>query len=306
MKKTPLAIFTYNRPSHTRQTLEAAARCKRFDECEVVIFCDGLKNEVHRVSVEATREVVQAWSQNHPARIVIREQNLGLKKSIETGVGDLCRQYGRVIVLEDDILVSEAFIDFMLLALDHYENDDRVMQVAGFTFPFAPQAAQGAMLLPLSTTWGWATWERAWQHYNPDPTHAHAVLQDRKKAKSFDLEGAYPYTDMLAGVAEGKTQSWGVLFWFVVWHRGGLVVYPLQSLVQNIGFDGSGVNSGTSDSVWFKPGMVDNKTAEWIFPSQADMKSFAKLRYYIRQAVAPRKSPLWRRAVRKIIQFVKY
>jgi hypothetical protein len=304
MNKTPLALFTYNRPSHTQQTLDALAQCARFDECDILIFCDGLKKEEHRADVEATRQVIQAWAQIHPAQIVVREHNLGLKKSIETGVGDLCRQYGRVIVLEDDIIVSEAFIDFMLSALDHYENDDRVMQVAGFTFPFAPHAAQGAMLLPLSTTWGWATWERAWQHYSPDPTPSHAILQDRKKSYAFDLEGAYPYTAMLAGVAEGKIQSWGVLFWFAVWQRGGLVVYPRQSLAQNMGFDGSGVNSGTGKIPWNTP-LNKREMLKWEFPSQADTRAYAELRYYIQRTVAPQKPSSWAGVLNRLIQFVK-
>ncbi len=288
MTKTPLAIFTYNRPTHTRQTLEAVARCSRFDECDVVIFCDGVKKDEHRASVEATREVVRQWADQHPAQIIIRENNMGLKKSIETGVGELCRQYGRVIVLEDDIVVSTPFIDFMLSALDHYEHDERVMQISGFTFPFAPAAKQGAILLPLSTTWGWATWERAWQHYNPDPTEAHQALQDRKKAYAFDLNGAYPYTHMLAGVAEGKTQSWGVLFWYEVWQRGGLVVYPRRSLVQNVGFDGSGVNSGTGDKTLYQTSrLVDEAALDWDFPFEFDQKKFSQLRRFYKTYVTP-------------------
>jgi len=288
MKKTPLVIFTYNRPLHTQQTLEALTRCLRLDECDVVIFCDGLKKEEHRASVEATRQVVQQWASQHAAQVITREQNMGLKKSIETGVGDLCRQYGRIIVLEDDIIVSKLFIDFMLSALDHYEHDERVMQVAGFTPPFAPKAKQGVMLLPPITSWGWATWMRVWQHYNPDPTEAHNVLQDRKNAYSFDLDGAYPYKDMLAGVAQGKVQSWSVLFWYAAWQRKGLVVYPRQSLVANIGFDGSGVNSGVSDENLYQMRQGDHRpTLKWDFPAEIDQKSFSQFRRFYKAHFMP-------------------
>lgn len=278
MKKTPLAIFTYNRPAHTHQTFEAVARCRRFDECDVVIFCDGLKKEEHRADVEATRALVQTWGEAHQARIVVREQNLGLKKSIETGVGELCQQYGRIIVLEDDIVVSEPFIDFMLSALDHYEHDERVMQVSGFTYPFLSDDRQGAILLPPITSWGWATWQRVWQHYNPDPTEPYRVLQDRKKAYSFELNGSYPYIEMLAGVVAGKTQSWAVLFWYTVWSRNGLVAYPRQSLVGNVGFDGTGVNCGVGDEELYRAGIVKGEQpVTWPFPSHTEPAQVSRL-----------------------------
>lgn len=281
LKKTPLAIFTYNRPTHTRQALEAVAHCARLDECDVIIFCDGLKKDEHRADVEATRQMAQAWARLHPAQVMIREQNLGLKKSIETGVGELCRQYGRVIVLEDDLIVSETFIDFMLSALAHYEDDARVMQVSGFIYPFDPNAPQGAMLLPPITSWGWATWWRAWQHYDPDPREAHTVLQDRRNAYSFDLDGSYPYTDMMFRAVEGKAQSWGIRFWYAVWQQKGLVVYPRRSLVRNIGFDGSGVNSGVSDDDWYQNGLThDNAPRAWNFPSEMDQRGYTQFRRF--------------------------
>ena len=290
MKKTPLAIFTYNRPIHTRHMLETLTRCVRLDECDIVIFCDGLKKEEHQLGVELTRQFVEEWAKQHSAQDILRVQNLGLKKSIETGVSDLCRQYGRIIVLEDDILVSKFFVDFMLSALDHYEHDERVMQVAGYTFPFAPNAKQEPMLLPIVTTWGWATWMRAWQHYNPDPNDAHKELQERNNALSFDLNGAYPYTQMLMGVAQGKDESWGVLFWYAVWQKKGLVVYPRLSLTRNVGFDGSGVNSGRSNDVWHQVRIQERRLpVKWVFPSSADLEAFSQLRSFLKRHIAPKK-----------------
>jgi hypothetical protein len=271
LNSTALLIFTYNRPEHTQKVLDQLLQCRRLAECDVIIISDGLRKAEHEENVEATRKVIRKWVGLHPAEVIVRPINFGLKKNIETGVTEVLKKYPRVIVLEDDILVNLAFLEYQLQALDYYEHDERVLQVAGYTFPFDTHAPQGTMLLPLTTTYGWGTWARAWKFYNPDARDAARVLQDKKKAKLFDLNGNYPYTRLLMGVAEGKAQSWGVLFWFAVWNRDGLVVYPRQSMVMNIGFDGSGVNSGTDYEGWETPHFEeDYSNFKWEFVNKVD------------------------------------
>jgi len=299
-KKTPLAIFTYNRPYHTQQTLQYLAKCPRLDECEIVIFCDGANRPEHQTQVEQVREAVSDWAKLHNAQVITRVENFGLKKSIETGVTDLCRKFGRIIVLEDDLLVNPAFIDYQLQALDHYADDERVWQVAGFTFPFDKSSEQGTMLLPLSTTWGWGTWQRAWKHYNSDPTEAVEYLAVSDNAYRFDLEGAYPYTQMLTGVAQNHLQSWGVLFWYMVWRHKGYVVYPCQSLVANLGFDDSGVNSGCHLNQWNSVTLNDHGDRAWRFAVTPDEDNYVRLRKYIEDFVARKKNSLFKRTFGKI------
>ncbi len=245
--KTPIAVFTYNRPVHTARLLDSLSRCTRLDECDVHIFCDGPKKPEHRPAVEASRQVVRQWAEGHPAAVVEREDNLGLARSIVTGVSELCAAYGRVIVLEDDLVLSPDFLDYMLQALDRYADSPEVYQVAGYLLPVEHEFTREAFFLPLTTTWGWATWQRAWQAFRWEVPDAREKLADPGFRRRFDLEGCYPYSAMLEDRLAGKNDSWGILWWYTVFCLGGLVLYPPVSLVQNLGFDGSGVHCGSSD-----------------------------------------------------------
>jgi hypothetical protein len=243
-KKTPVALFTYNRPDHTGRLLDSLSRCHRLDEIQLTIYCDGAKSEADRASVEASRTLVQSRAALFKAELVERPEHLGLAKSIVAGVSDLCRAYGRVIVVEDDLVLSPDFIDYMLQALDRYQDAPQVYQVSGFMFPIDLPATTDAIFLPLTTTWGWATWARAWQRFEWQPTGILDALDDPAVQRQFDLKGTYPYTAMLRDRLAGRNDSWGILWWWTVFQKRGIVLYPKESLVVNEGFDGSGVHCG--------------------------------------------------------------
>jgi hypothetical protein len=244
VQATPVALFTYNRPDHTGRLLDSLSRCHRLDDIQLTIYCDGAKSEVDRASVEASRTLVRSRAGLFKAEIVERPENLGLAKSIVTGVSDLCRVYGRVIVIEDDLVLSPDFLDYMLQALDRYQDAPQVYQVSGFMFPIDLSATTDAMFLPLTTTWGWATWARAWQRFEWLPAGTLDALKDPAVQRRFDLDGSYPYSAMLRDRLAGRNDSWGILWWWTVFQAHGLVLYPKESLVVNEGFDDSGVHCG--------------------------------------------------------------
>lgn len=255
---TPLAVFAYNRPNHLQKTLEALGRCRRLDECQVYIYCDGPKRPEQTASVEETCAVASFWSEGHKAEVVVSDKNLGLSRSITTRVSQLCTKFGCVIVLEDDLIVSPAFVDFMLQALDRYENDETVFQVAGFVFGKKPYTNQDAFLMPISTTWGWATWARAWKHYRRDPQAALSDLENPDFKSRFNIGGKYPYSKMLEDNIEGKNDSWGIWWWWTVCANEGLVVFPKKSLVYNNGFDRTGTHC--DEAVINQPEIKDLET----------------------------------------------
>ena len=128
--KTPIAIFAYKRPRHLRQLLDLMLQCERLDECQVHIFCDGAKKPEDAENVRATREVARETAYRlKDTRLIEREENLGLARSIVSGVTELCEQYGRVIVLEDDFILHPFVFDFMLQSLDRYADEEQVAQV---------------------------------------------------------------------------------------------------------------------------------------------------------------------------------
>ncbi len=247
-KKTPIALFVYDRPEHARFALESLSRCERLDECTLRIYCDGSKNAADAEGVAAARQVAREWANRLGGEVVERETNLGLARSIVTGVTDLCEGHGRVIVLEDDFALSPSFLDYMLQALDRYADERNVYQISGYMFPVEHPAKPEAFFLPLTTTWGWATWARAWRVFDWDAADARGKLKDPKLRRSFDLDGSYPYAAMLEQRLRNENDSWGILFWWAVFKAGGLALHPRESLVWVGGFDGSGTHCG--DQTW--------------------------------------------------------
>ena len=247
MKRTPVAFFAYNRPEHADRALRSLSACRRFDECDLFLFADGPKSEAARERVEATRAVLRDWSQRLGAELVERPANLGLARSIHSGVSELCDRYGRVVVVEDDLVLGADFLDFMITALDRYADDAAVMQLGGYTLSPPKGLSDDAFLLPVTTTWGWATWKRAWEAFSWEPQAVDEARRDTEWKRLFDLDGPGFYSGMLEDRLAGRNNSWGILWWYAVSRRRGLVVYPAQTLVWNGGFDGSGVHCGDAD-----------------------------------------------------------
>ena len=243
--KTPLAVFVYNRLEHTKRMLASLEICHRLDECQVYIFSDGPKSIKEQQAAESVREIVHTWGQQHSVQIVESAVNLGLAKSIVGGVTRLCNEYGRVIVVEDDLVLHPQFLNYMLQALERYETDDRVAQISGYMFPARHEKKTDAFFLPFITTWGWATWSRAWRlfDWHPDIT----ALEQSKLSRRFDLNNTYPFASMLKDQLAGRVQSWGILFYWAVFSESKLVLHPRLSLVRNEGFDGSGAHFRSSE-----------------------------------------------------------
>ncbi|MGM5050311.1 glycosyltransferase [Tardiphaga sp. 604_B6_N1_1] len=252
MNRTPIAFFAYNRPEHTDRALRSLSACRRFDECDLFLFADGPKvdaSEASRAQIDATRAVLRHWAPRLDAELVERDANLGLARSIHSGATTLCDRYGRVIVVEDDLVLGLDFLDFTISALDRYADDAAVMQVGGYTLSPPRSLSADAFLLPVTTTWGWATWKRAWEVFSWQPHALNEARRDGEWKRLFDLDGPGFYSSMLEDRLAGRNDSWGILWWYAVSRRRGLVVYPAQTLVWNGGFDGSGVHCGDTDFV---------------------------------------------------------
>ena len=244
----PIVLFVYNRPEHTRRTLAALAANPLAIDSDLIIHADGPKKLEHASSVEDTRVVVRGATGFKSVSLLERDENFGLARSIIAGVTEACEARGRAIVLEDDIVIVPEFLSYMNRALDRYASEERVMQISGYMFPISyPGELPETFFSRLPTSWGWSTWRRAWNSFEPD---ANSLL-DRLKSSdvaSFDLDGQYPYSQMLKDQSLGVLDVWGVRWYASMFLQGGLCLYPSHSLVSNIGMDGSGEHCGRSDA----------------------------------------------------------
>lgn len=243
MPFAPIALFVFRRPRHVELALRSLLLNPELQDSPFYIFCDGPRGQPDVESVKAARNVVRALAPRR-AKIIERSVNLGLDHSVIKGVGELCERYGRVIVLEDDLEVAPDFLRYMNTALDLYASDEQVMQVSGYQFPVEINGSLDAVFLPFTTSWGWATWSRAWRHFNHAAPGHQELKVNRAKQRSFDLDGCYPYFRMLNRNLAKPVPAWDIVFYSNVFDRSGLTLHPCTSLVRNNGFDGSGSTCG--------------------------------------------------------------
>ena len=306
MKKTPLAVFAYNRPDHLRHTLEALQHCARLNECQLFIFSDGPKITVDENAVQDTRDVIHEWAEKFNGKVVEQPVNIGLARSIVNGVTRLCDEYGRVIVLEDDMLISPHFLDYMITALERYQDEEELCQISGYMFPVRHLQKPDAFFLPITTTWGWATWGRAWKLFQWDISAALIELQHPAVRYAFDLEGVYPFSKMMEDCAAGRNDSWGIRWWWSVFKAQKLVLHPRHSLVWVGGFDGTGTHSGINKrmmSISAKDTLAFQWAETFDFPSdiKVDQAALERIKKYLRTQGISSFRTRWKRKVRTLL-----
>jgi hypothetical protein len=275
MNCAPIALFVYKRPQHTRQTLEALMQCPGFEQSLLYVFCDGARQPREQSAVEQTRAVVQAMVGD---RAIIRKanHNQGLANSIITGITQLFTQHERLIILEDDLLVSPAFLHYMNAGLEFYHDVPSVMQLSGYMFPL-PALAQRktSITLPMVTSWGWATWKRAWQCFDPHAT-GWEILQTQPQLRfRFNLDGHYDYFSLLKFHQQGQIDSWFVRWYWTVFRQRGYAIFPPVSYVRNMGLDGSGTHSSKLAKLLFPPSPHPLATNSIQFSSTIEVDQLA-------------------------------
>lgn len=274
-KKIPLAFFAYNRPTHTERSLKALSECYSKEKYDFYFFSDGAKNQDQVANVIEVRKILQDRSNSFSATVIQREKNLGLSKSIVEGVSSLCKKYGWVVVLEDDLEVASNFLNFMAISLEKYQSETEVMQIGGYTIAPPQDLKTDSFFLPITTTWGWGTWERAWNNFSWEPKGWPSQKKDTNWLKLFTVNGAGDYLSMLEGKLCGQNDSWGILWWYAVSVNKGKVLYPVDNLVSNFGFDGSGEHCKKGD--FLKEHSTELKILEKVehhnFPNIMDIRS---------------------------------
>ena len=241
----PIALFVYKRPAHVEAVLRNLRANPEFLDSPLYVFADGPRRAEDEPAVAQVRTLVREVA--HP-RIVIVEapRNQGLANSVIQGVSRLCAEYGRAIVVEDDLELSPGFLSFMNDALERYATSDRVMHVSGFTYPTS-RSPSHPFFYRNASSWGWAIWRRSWDFFEPDAAKLLAAIEgDRKKKFQFDINGTADYSKMLRLQAERKIDSWSIRWDASMFLREGLSLYPPRSLVRNRGMDGSGTHCGTN------------------------------------------------------------
>jgi hypothetical protein len=273
MSYAPIALFVYNRPLHTRRTVTALLQSRLARESDLFVFSDAPKSPEAAAAVREVRGYVAQIDGFKSVEIVERTKNWGLARSIVDGVTRLTKERERVIVLEDDLVTSPYFLEYMNAALDRYAAEERVMQIAGYMYPARPRVEEDALFLPFISSWGWATWRRAWRHFAWREADFPKVLADSATKRRFDLNGCYKFSKILKAHQRGKVDSWAIHWYVTVFLLKGLVLFPTRTLVHNLGFDGTGVNCFVSK---MDQGELDAQYRALAFPALIEVSPQAE------------------------------
>lgn len=242
----PIVLFVYNRPWHTRQTVEALQKNELAGESELFIYADAPKNENSIEKVNEVREYIKSIDGFKKVTIIEREKNWGLANSIIDGVTKIVNEYGKIIVLEDDLVTSPYFLKFMNESLEVYKDEEKVYSITGYSFSDDISNMDSTYFLKLTSSWSWATWADKWQAFKRDKQELELFLKEARDKKAFNFDDSYDYISMVKNQLDNKIDSWAIYWYFNVFKRNGLTLYPAKSLVQNIGFDASGIHCGDS------------------------------------------------------------
>lgn len=237
----PVVVFAYARVDHLQRTVASLRMNAEAANTDLHVYCDAAKLPAMQDRVDAVRQYVASIDGFASVTRHYRNHNVGLAKSVIDGVSTLLQQYDRVIVVEDDLLLSPHFLRYMNDALRRYRSDERVASVHGYNYPVAEPLPE-TFFLRGADCWGWATWSRAWRHFNPDGRALLSSLRQRRLTRAFDLDGGYPFTAMLEAQIAGRNDSWAIRWHASCFVADLLTLYPGRSLVENIGNDASGTH----------------------------------------------------------------
>lgn len=239
----PIALFAYKRPEHVSRVLEALRLNPESSDTDLIAFVDGPKHPHEYAAVDAVCRTIENASGFKSLTLRRSPMNHGLSRSITRGISDVLQEYAKIIVIEDDIVVAEGFLEFMNAGLETYVMDEKVASIHGYTYPSRHRLPE-TFFIRGADCWGWATWGRAWKVFRESGEELLADLLASDGIHEFNFDGAFRFDDMLRDQIAGRNDSWAIRWYASTFLANMLTLYPTQSLVRNIGLDGSGAHCG--------------------------------------------------------------
>ncbi len=283
----PIALFVYNRPEHTRRTVESLRANTLACQSDLFVFSDAAKKESATAAVEAVRKFIRTIDGFNSVTIIERERNYGLANSIIGGVSDVCNKFGRVVAIEDDLLTTADFLTFMNQALDRFADEPKIFSVSGFNFAIgAPEHYPfDAFYSYRSSSLGWGTWKSRWQKADWSVSDYNNFCADRNQQELFN-RGGKDLSDMLASQMAGRIDSWAIRWAYTHFKQHGLALLSLRSRVFHIGADGSGTHTRRG-SLRQSPLTCSSKT-EFHFPRTLEVEPslVSELQKLLRPSIA--------------------
>jgi len=233
----PICLFTYNRLEETVHAVEALKRNFLAKESDLYIFSDGPKNVSAEEKVQEVRNYIKAIKGFKSITIYESAVNKGLARSITEGATEILKQFGKIIVLEDDLISSPNMLNFMNQALDYYQDMPKVFSISAFGHQLKlPEGYDYDVYLrgrPYS--WGWGTWIDRWNSVDWAVGDWEVFKKDKRRIKAFNRFGSDLFKTLEDCMA-GKNNSWAIKFAYSQFKQNRITVSPRYSKIVNCGF----------------------------------------------------------------------
>jgi GT2 family glycosyltransferase len=266
----PIALFAFNRPDKLNACLASLEENQGARSSDLYIFVDGPRDSKDIVKVEQVSDISRAATGFRSISVNISQKNLGLAKSLRSGISTVLREHNSIIVIEDDLILADSFLDFMNAGLARFAQEKRVASIQGFQYPVIPPLNE-LVAIRGADCWGWGTWKDRWESTNFDTNQLLFELRSRELENDFDLDGSMPYTRMLENQRQGLIDSWAICWHASMFLQDRVSIHPSDSLVFNSGNDGQGTHKG-------KHSMFDTKLGFWnsqqAWPAPQESKSY--------------------------------
>lgn len=303
---SPIVLFVYNRPIHTEHTLNALMHSDLADESILYIYADGAKKnatEEQLLNIQEVRRIIHSKQWCKHVNIIESDINKGLANSIKTGVTEIVNKFDKVIVLEDDLITSKAFLSYMNKALDYYAERKSVFSISAYNLPKKsmpiPDDYEFDVYVNLrNSSWGWATWADRWTQIDWGSSTYNTILKSNEMQKSFN-RGGDDLFDMLIEQQNKTLNVWAILFTLSHFNNHAVSIVPTISYVDNLGLDGSGENCSISESL--RNESLNLNSNPKFLPVIYQDKRFINAFY---NAYCATKRPLWQKLINRISRLV--
>lgn len=293
MTLSPIVLFVYKRTWHLTQTVDALQKNFLAQNSDLFIYSDGPKNNSEVSTIGEIRSYLKTINGFKSISINERPENIGLANSIILGVTEILEKYGKIIVMEDDLISSPNFLTFMNTALNFYKDNKNIFSISGYNYPISiPKEYKDSVYIAYRcSSWGWGTWKNRWEKVDWQIKDYKDFLDNPDEQKKFS-RGGEDLVDMLEYQMKCYIDSWAIRWCYAHYKNNAYCLYPTISKIKNIGLD----RSGTHKSARKIDIKLDTSSINFSFPQSIvpDAEILANFSAYFKKTLA-----------RKLIHHVK-
>tara|TARA_X000000368_G_scaffold418964_1_gene421112 strand:- start:3206 stop:4156 length:951 start_codon:yes stop_codon:yes gene_type:complete len=262
-KLSPITIFGYDRPDHLNNLLESLVKNKESRDSSVYFYIDGKNEKTNITNYNKTIEIAQKNWGFKEKEVIVRDRNFGCRDNIIEGISEVINKHKKTIILEDDLIVSKNFLDYMNNCLEVYKDKKNIWHINGYSHPKFFYLKSTTAVSSNMSPWGWGTWEDRWAIFIDGQFHERNYISEKTPSmiKKFNVSNLYDFENIIVKHQQGEGSIWDAYWYQGMFLNNGLSIFPSMSHVQNYGFDGTGLHCGENEE--FDTKLNPNKTKKY-------------------------------------------